>query len=196
MSMRFEGGRELARALRELPAIVAAELLETAVLSAGGILRAAAAAKVPRGEIRRRPGTIRLADSLQVKTAELTRSQVVVEVGTKVPYAHLIEYGHQIVPRGPSRRKLSITTVRISKSTGRQVVSVRTGLDPGEAIRQRRLRGDAPASGFVAARPFLRPAFDENTDVMLRRISEVLGKGIEFHYRRLTAGSAHLSAVA
>lgn len=183
MDVRWEGTRELARALRRLPEIVAEQILEQAVVVGADIIRQAAAERAPRAAVRARGrhGTVRLADSFKVTVTEKSRSFVTVNVGTKIPYAHLVEYGHQIVPRGPSRATVSITTVRISKKTGKQVVSAHLGLDPLGRRSERR----AATGGMVAARPFLRPAFDDNRELVLRRIGEVIGRGIEGEARKL-----------
>lgn len=184
MKLTFTGGRELAKALRRLPRAVATEILETAVVAGAGIVRAAAVAKCPRPAQRRRPGTVRLSDSIKVTVTEKLPSLVEVAVGTKVPYAHLIEYGHQIIPRGKTRERVSVTTVRISKRTGKQVVSSRFGLDPMARMKLNDRR-TAGARGFVAPQPFLRPAFDENKERVLQRMAEVLGKGLEVEARKL-----------
>jgi len=181
VQLTFHGGKELARALRDLPKAIAEEVLETAVVAGAGIIRQAAADKAPRNEPRRRPGTVRLADSMKVAVTEKSHAFVTVCVYTKVSYAHLIEYGHQIVARGPTRERVSITLVSAS---GR--VSARFGLDPTARakLHDRRVAGSL---GFVAPRPFLRPAFDENRETALRRIGEVLGKGIEVEARRVAS---------
>lgn len=184
MELRFEGGKELARALRRLPELVAQEILEQAVVVGADIIREGAAQRASWPHERRRPGTIALADSIKVTVTEKARSFVTVNVGTKVRYAHLLEYGHQIVPRGPIRETVSITTVRISKKTGKQVVSARLGLDPLGKRSERR----AAATGVVAPRPFLRPAFDDNRERVLQRIGQVLGQGIEVEARKLASG--------
>lgn len=184
MQLTFTGGRELAHALRRLPRAIAQEVLEMAVVSGAGIIREAAAAKCPRPSVRRRPGTVRLADSIKVTVTEKAPSFVTVTVGTRVPYAHLVEYGHQVVPRGPTRQRVSITTVRVSKRTGKQVVSTRLGLDPMARLQLRGRRA-AGSGGFVAPRPFLRPAFEENRERVLQRIGEVIRKGLEVEARKV-----------
>lgn len=167
MELTFTGGKELAAALRKLPELVATEVLETAVVAGAGILREAAALRAPRPGIRRRTG-IRLADSIKVTVTEKTRSAVTVNVGTKVPYAHLVEFGHQIVPRGPGR-----------------AVS---------AARANRRKVSRSASGFVPARPFMRPAFDENREAIIQRIGQVMGKGIEVEARKVAGPLPTVSA--
>lgn len=188
MQISFQGGPELVKALRSLPRAIAAEILETAVVSGAGIVRAAAAAKCARPAKRRRPGTVRLADSIKVTVTEKLPSLVTVHVGTRVPYAHLVEYGHQIIPRGPTRERVSITTVRISKRTGKQVVSSRLGLDPTARIKLHERR-QVGSRGFVAPTPFLRPAFDENKERVLQRMGEVIWKGVEVEARKLADAS-------
>jgi hypothetical protein len=110
-----------------------------------------------------------LAASIKVSVTEKGRSFVTANVGTNVKYAHPVEYGHQIVPRGPNRRRVSVT--RVSKS-GRTTTRFMVDPDEKRTIRE-------GARGFVAPRPFLRPAFDENREAMINRIGDVLRKGIE-----------------
>jgi HK97 gp10 family phage protein len=145
VNLTFTGGKELARALNQLPKMVAERVLEKAVTAGAELVRQSAAQLAPRPAMRRRPDTIRLGDSIKVRTTEKGPSFVTVNVGTKVRYAHLVEYGHQIVPRTSKR---------------------------GE----RRIGG---RRGFVAPRPFMRPAFDENRESMIARIGDVLRTGIE-----------------
>lgn len=188
VQMRFHGGREMAAGLRRLPRIVAQDILETAVVAGAGIVRQAAEMKAPRPAERRRPESVRLADSIRVWVTSRNYASVTVQVGTRIPYGHLVEYGHQIVPRGPTRERFSITTVRISRKTGRQRVSTRWGVDPSAKRRT------AAAKGFVAARPFLRPALDENREAVLRRQAEVIRKGIEVESRRMAMRTAQRAA--
>lgn len=186
MQLTFTGGKELAQTLRRLPEAIATNVLAAAVMAGAGIIRDAARANCPRPGQRRRSGTLPLAESIRVRVAEKTRSYVTVTVGTGVRYAHLVEYGHQIIPRGPSRTRVSITTVRVSKRTGKQIVSTRFGLDPTEQLRLHDRR-NIGATGFVAARPFLRPAFDETREAVIRKIGEVLGAGIEATVKQLAS---------
>lgn len=176
MNLHFKGGREFAQFLKRLPGEISGEILETSVNAGAVIIQTRAKEKCPKPAERRRPGTVRLADSINVATAEKDAAHVVVNVGTNVPYAHLVEYGHQIVPRGPNRRRVSVT--RVSRS-GR--VSTRFEVDP-EATR----RAAQAVTGFVAAKPFLRPAFDESREQVVARIGQVMGKQIELTARRLS----------
>jgi HK97 gp10 family phage protein len=141
VSIRFEGVREFAKALRQLPDAVAAEALETALAAGAGPIRERATQLA-----RRRSG--KLAGSIRILASESTRASAAVSVGTKVKYAHLIEFGHRLV-RGGSLRQ----------GTGRVV-------------------------GTVPAFPFLRPAVDEQRELILRRIGQVLGAQIEAAFRR------------
>ena len=173
MNLTFKGGKEFARFLKQLPGAVSAEILETSLMAGGQIIVARAQEKCPKPAERRRPGTVRLADSIRATLKEKDAAHAIVNVGTNVPYAHLVEYGHQIVARGPNRGRISVTTV---SRTGR--VSVRSVMGPA----QRQTTG---ARGFVAARPFLRPAFDESREQVVSRIGQVMGKEIEAQARRM-----------
>lgn len=95
------------------------------------------------------------------------------EIGGPARHGHLVAFGHRIIPRGPSRRRLSITTVRISKRTGRQVVSVREGFDPTsrQRLKERRARG---AIGFVPGHPFEDTVWREDQAQVVRLIEKLL----------------------
>jgi len=189
VNLTFRGGREFSKFLQELPKAMSAEILEMSLTAGAQIVADRAREKCPKPGARRRPGTVRLADSIRVSTVEKDAAHAVVNVGTNIPYAHLVEFGHQIVPRGKTRTRVSITTVRISKRTGKQVVSTRYGLDPSQQLALHSRRAES-SGGFVAARPFLRPAFDESREEMIARIGEVMGKQIEVEARRLASKAA------
>lgn len=168
MNLAFRGGKEFARFLQQLPRAISAEILETALYAGAQIVQQRAREKVPRL-------SGRLADSIEIKTQEKDAAHAIVNVGTNVPYAHLVEFGHQIVARGPTKTRVSVTRVSAS---GR--VTSRLEVDPDTKRFQ-----TAGAIGFVAARPFLRPAMDEGREEIVRRVGESLGKSIEQEARRL-----------
>lgn len=190
MQLTFTGGKELAAALRKLPDAVSKNLLSGAVLAGAGIIRDAAAARCPRSPLHRGKG-VRLADSIKVSVTESTRAYVTANVGTKVPYAHLVEYGHQIVPRGPNRVTVaSVTTVSKSGRSRTRLQRVAPDAERRAFLRSALRERQGPSGGFVAARPFMRPAFDENREAVIRKIGEVLGVGLEAEAKRL-AGPNH-----
>ncbi|MGH2670865.1 MAG: HK97-gp10 family putative phage morphogenesis protein [bacterium] len=164
VQMDFKGGKQLEHALLQLPKELRGEILSQSLVAGADPIRVAAAARarVRRGR-RRRPGTVELADSIRISLGEQDATHAVVDVGTKIPYAHLVEFGHRIVPRGPSRKGLE----------GRRRLRV--------ALRERQ----SSATGQVPAYPFLRPAMDEQKETALARIGEVLGKETETAFRRL-----------
>lgn len=178
MNLTFHGGKELVQALRQLPREVRRKVLGGAVLAGAGIVQRSASEKAPRDEMPRRRRGKRLAESIKSVVTEETPSSVTANVTTSDPVAHLQEYGHQKVPRGPNRRRVSVT--RVSK-TGR--VTTRLEIDPDE----RRRRRNTGSTGFTPPKPFLRPAFDENKEVVLRKIGEVLSVGIEAEAQRLAS---------
>jgi len=174
MKLTFHGGRELERALKQLPREVRQKVLVGAMLAGGGIVQRAASERAPRDPSPNRRRRRRLADSIKTVVAEELPSAVSINVTTRDPVAHLVEFGHQQIPRGPTRRRVSVT--RVSR-TGR--VSTKFVVDPDE---QRLRRG---ATGFVPPKPFMRPAFEENREAVLKKIGEVLGVGIESEAQRL-----------
>lgn len=186
MNLIFSGGKELAAALRQLPEAVSKNVLAGSVLAGAGIIREAAVMRCPKPGIRRRPGTVRLADSIKAVVTESTRSYVTINVGTKVKYAHLVEFGHQIVPRGESRiTTASVTRVSRSGRTTTTLQRVAPDAERRALLRSALKARQGSASGFVPARPFLRPAFDETREAVIQKIGQVLGIGIEAEAKRL-----------
>lgn len=179
MNLTFHGGKELVRALRGLPREVRQKVLVGAMLAGGGIVQQSASDRAPRDPSPNRRRKRRLADSIKTVVTEEGPSFVAVNVMTRDPVAHLVEFGHQNVPRGPTRRRVSIT--RVSKS-GRS--STRFAVDPTETRTRR--TGTVRGKQFTPAKPFMRPAFDENREAVLRKIGEVLGVGIEAEAKRLS----------
>lgn len=166
--LTFTGARELVQALKQLPREVRQKVLVGAVLAGGAIIQQAASERAPRDPRGNRRRGLRLADSIRTVVADEMPSAVSINVTTKDPIAPVVEFGHQQVPRGPTRKRVSVT--RVSK-TGR--VSAKLMVDPEH---QRVRRG---ATGFTPAKPFMRPAFEENREAVLTKIGEVLGAGIE-----------------
>lgn len=187
----FPGAQALLRALRQLPADVATMILEQAVVAGGDIVRKRAAELAPRGLQRRRPRTTPLADTIRLHVAMKDRAHVLVQVGTKAPYAHLLEYGHDIVARGPTRGELhSVTRVsakgRISSRLQRLAPSDARRRKLRTALKERRAAG---AIGFVKPRPFLRPAIDETREQAVLTMARVLGRGVAVSLQRRLAGA-------
>jgi len=145
----FRGGREMAAALRQLPADVAGEVMETALIAGATPIRDAAQvrARIHRGP-RRRPEALALADTIKIQVRERAGWQAAVVVGTKQPTAHLVEFGHRLVVGGRLQG-------RGRTGTGGRVV------------------------GQVPAYPFLRPAADENAEAAVAIIGQTLGPEIE-----------------
>jgi len=98
--MDFPNGRAMAAALRELPRAVRGEILVEALVDGAVPIRDTAGARVRHRGPRRRPETVPLADSIQIFPGERDALHAVVEVGTKKPTAHFVEFGHRMVVGG------------------------------------------------------------------------------------------------
>lgn len=177
----FAGGPALVRALRQLPRVVRQRVLVGAMLAGSSVVQRRAIELAPRDAAPRRRQGKRLADTIKVRVTEQLPSAVATNVTTNDPRAHLVEYGHQNVPRGPTRERVSITTVRISKRTGKQIVRTRLDVDPSAKPTRR----SAGATGFTPPKPFMRRAWEEKKERALKTIAHVLEAGIEAEARRL-----------
>jgi len=139
ISMRIEGLRELQAALKALGPEVSEAILTRGLREAGEALEQEIATRTPVApEPHRRgksPGVMR--ESVTTTVAFQSPVEARVTVGPRVAYAHLVEFGHAIIARGPGK--------------GVKAGARRT------ALKARRAAG---AIGHVPAKPFVRPAFD------------------------------------
>lgn len=153
----FPNGKALAAAIRDLPRAVRGEIQVKALMEGAVPIRDTAGALVRHRGPRRRPESVSLADSIRIFPGERDARHAVVEVGTKKPTAHLVEFGHRMVVGG--------------QVGGRRVLQ--RGPRKGETV------GGGRVVGFVPAYPFLRPAADENAETSVRLIGDFLGPEIE-----------------
>lgn len=100
---------------------------------------------------------------------------VEVQFGVGVPYGHLVSAGHRIIARG--RTQLSVTTVGISKRTGRQTVRTRLGRNifARTELKERRLGG---AIGVVPGNPFATGTLQEDAGAIVRGIEQGLTNAV------------------
>jgi HK97 gp10 family phage protein len=165
ITIRLDGLRELQSRLRALSAEVRGGALQRAVQSGANLLADAIAAQAA---VAFQSRTGRLARAApRVKTVRVLPSSVVMEVGPRgVRYAHLVERGHRIVPRGPSRK----------------------GADAARRAELRRaLRARRAAAGArrVAARPFIAPALARTNEQIARKMLDILWEAVNDTYREL-----------
>lgn len=190
MNLTFTGGKELARVLRQLPEAIAERVLSGSVLAGAGVIADAASLRAPRKSVRRRTGR-RLADSIKARVVEKARSFVTVHVGPTARYAHLVEYGHQIVARGPNRTRVRkqvgtrLTTRRVRNLVTGDFMEADIEVPVFKTFTGGRSTPLGGAIGFVPPRPFMRPAFDETHEAVIRKIGEVMEVGIEAEAKRL-----------
>lgn len=177
MSLEFKGGKEMEAALRKLPDEIAGEVLQTSLFAGARPVQLAAQEKARvRVGPRRRPGTVALADSIQIMPSEMDAAHAVVLIGTRVKYAHLREFGHRLVARGPSREGLGAKPSKDTPAQSTRRVLLRRAL---------KVRREAASGGQVPPYPFLRPALDEKGAEAVGIINRVLGREIEAAFRRL-----------
>ncbi len=151
VTFRIQGLRELSDRLHALPEALGGPVLERSVRAGAELIRADAAARAPRA-------TGKLARSIALWTLDVSRDHVSVAVGLRrLPYAHLVEFGHRMVIGGRLGARRAI----------------RRGPRAGQVT------GGGREVGFVAARPFLRPAFDELGPTALERIGAVLAQELD-----------------
>lgn len=96
--MDFPRGQALAEALRALAAETRGALLVAALEQGAVPIQAAAVerASIHRGP-RRHPEAVSLAESIHIAVGRVGAESARVDVGTSIPTAHLVEFGHHEV---------------------------------------------------------------------------------------------------
>lgn len=110
--------------------------------------------RAPRG----RSGKLGRGFDVQVRrVAQGFVQGILAVIGARVPYGHLVEFGHRIIARGPGRKGLKN---RLQRGQART------------ALKARRLAGPR---GFVSPRPFAEPsvvAHEAQTVDLIERLLE------------------------
>lgn len=100
-----------------------------------------------------------------------------------VRYAHLIEFGHHIAKGGSLRPKYTRVLTSVVNPDGKTVRRWRRGVPSTEA------RGTV--SGWVPAKPFMKPAFATTQSQVLSELYKGIEAGIEKTRTRLIKSGAH-----
>jgi hypothetical protein len=101
-------------------------------------------------------------------------------------YAHLVEFGHHMVTGGSTRGQYQLALVgtgRFSAKSGKEIKRWKRGalIAPGTGAVKR----------WVAAKPFLRPAWLTTKEAVTRELMRGLERGIKRTRRRLVKAGQH-----
>jgi HK97 gp10 family phage protein len=157
IKFKITGEAEMAKALQGLPSKIKKDVAFAAMVAAVQPTVLAAKALAPVGE------TGELKKSIGFVVRQYRRGDVTYGIigarrgfGTKktdpAKYAHLVEFGHAIAVGGKLFR----------------------GVNPFKNVK-----ATGVLAGFVAPRPFLRPAWEATKTEVIAILSRVLGQGIE-----------------
>jgi HK97 gp10 family phage protein len=180
---RFNGLDSLDRALNELGAELKSEILATALRRAARPFLRRARQLAPRGTKPKKESK-RLANSIRTSSLPKGRRErfemagaAGIRAGARAPHAHLVEYGHAIVPRGPSIDHA--TEARMKKLRSQARAAGPNADEFLESLRQRALKYKVPrrrrggaAIGHVRPHPFMRPAWDSSRAAVVRSIKD------------------------
>jgi HK97 gp10 family phage protein len=192
---RVSGLREVDAVLAKLGPALASGAMETALILAAEPTVEAAKALAPFDPDRKRKkhlrDTIKAYTKLrksQRRSLSLTTSRAFAQVfvGPSASHAHLIEFGHAIVARGPDRDRAGEKAARkAARAAGKKYRSPKGG------------RG-GPVIGHVPAHPFLRPAWDSTRQQVLDRFTKNVREVIYATARgaRVAAAAGNLDARA
>jgi HK97 gp10 family phage protein len=170
MSTEVTGMRELDRALSVLPDNIAQKVLKQAVAAGASVMKREAKRRCPKR-------TGRLAKSIAMKFKRIgrgsRRGRVFYQVGPKEKYGHLVEFGtgpHIIKPSVNRRIKLKARGEKVSDYWG---------------LGYKGRFGKKVKHPGATAQPFLRPAFDESSDQIIKAMQRRIRTGVEKESRKL-----------
>lgn len=165
------GEKELVAKLKQLSDEVASQNLVTAVQAGADVIQNAAKQKSPKK-------TRTLSRSIHQEVLESSKERAVVEIGTDLSYAKIHEYGGVIAPK--KGRFLAIPVSDTAKTSvsprnfpGKLHVRVNGGsgvlLDADNIVHFALV-----TSVTIPARPYLRPALDENKSRAISAIGNAI----------------------
>lgn len=174
--VKVEGKENLAARLLQLPQEIADKITKKAFDQIGKEIVDAA-----RSKVRKRSKA--LARSLGYKKKTYQKTNVVLIIGPRkgmikeykgqklnaAKYAHLVEYGHRIVPRGSGK------TSREARANLRAAVRQGSRLREGQALGKL----NSVTAGNVPPMPFLRPAFEQNKARLVNIIADAINEAID-----------------
>lgn len=170
MTSEVSGTKELDRMLSVLPDQIAQKVLRGAVLAGATEMKRQAKRRCPikSGRLRR---------SIRVKYKRIGRGsrtgRVFYQVGPSERYGHLVEFGtgfHVIKPSLSRRIKRRVAGENVSSKW---------------ALGKNGMFGKRVNHPGATPQPFLRPAFDEGQDDIIRAMKRRIGTGIEKEARKL-----------
>jgi hypothetical protein len=148
--------------------------------AAAPILRALQAA-APKGR------TGKLSRGFDARTKRIQQGfvqGVQLDIGSRVPYGHLVERGHKIIPRGPTRFRRGIGNV--SAMSGAQLLELLNRVGVAEFQRRGALQKKSSAradllrrraggpQGFVPGQFFAQRTFEAGRDQMVSLLERLL----------------------
>ena len=174
---RVLGTEELSQKFNALSVELQGETLITAMKAGGTIIVNAIKENIQKQGLFR---TRNLSRSVHEEVTEQDSTRVVLEIGTDLEYAAIHEYGGIIKAKNGKYLAIPVGSYKDSplKHPGLKVRKTGRGtliLVDGGGTAQYVLK----TSVEIPAKPYMRPAFDENKDATLAEIGQILVKKIE-----------------
>lgn len=170
------GEKELVARLKQLSDEVAGQNLVTAVQAGADIVQNAAKQKSPKK-------TRTLSRSIHQEVLESSRERAVVGVGTDLPYAKIHEYGGVISPKKGRFLAIPVSDEAktcVSPRNFQRKLHARVKGGSGVLLDADNVVHFAlVTSATIPAKPYLRPALDENKDKALSVIGDAVTKLME-----------------
>lgn len=159
ISIKVHGVEELQAAIRKLKKSVQFRINQAAVNAAGKVIREAVRDNIPTTNLHIRSGNLKRSIQQAKEKGRYGRDEAVTVIYTQKKggfHAHLLEYGHRLVLWEKQGR---------SRTTGMFLKPPKFG--------NRKVK-----KGFVAARPFFRPAVDKSEGKVMLVYAETMRAGI------------------
>lgn len=184
VDVKLTGDKELARKLKELSRVAQAKNLERAAMAGSLPILNAAKENVHEDLNTTGRGTGNLARSLHSEVTESSDTYAEVATGTDLEYAAIHEFGGTIRPKNAEALAVPLTPEAKKYASPREFprkLHVQVSED-GKAFLAG-ARGKPYyillKSVTIPARPYLRPAIDENETKIVNAVQRILKKAVE-----------------
>lgn len=175
LSMKIDDSR-LRRKFQALQGIQRGDVLVHALLAGGVVVLDAARVNILAQELVR---TRTLSRSLSQEVVEQSDTKAKIAVGTDLEYAAIHEFGGVITPKTARYLAIPVNGASGSPRDRDDLHAVRSGAGNLVLVNENGVQFVLKDSVMIPARPYLRPAVDENKETVIEEITAVLAQEIE-----------------
>lgn len=167
-----QGLKELHAMLQELPVRIERNIMRGAIRAGANVFRDAArqAAPVDDGDLKR---------SIKTSSPNVKKGNVVVNVGTDVFYARMVEFGTATYYTGNGK------TVGGPYKIPKRLKSGNIGKRTKKALKFGNVIVNSVTHPGIKPKPFMRPAFDNSSSAAVAKFAEYVAARLDKEVRKL-----------